>query len=114
MAKPIDFKFIEKFEKDSGFLLPNEYKNSMEKENGGLVLLGEDEWELYPILDNTDAKSKAKTWKAFPENGMVIADNGSGNRLVLFSGDSSVYCWNHETGELEKIADSFADSKRFY
>jgi hypothetical protein len=97
--------------------------------NGGEVSTEDDAWYLYPILDGSDKKRLARTcndvvaetascsnWRQFPTQALAIANNGSGDQLVfLRDGNayaSAVYVWFHETGELERVADDFAELAR--
>ena len=49
----------------------------------------------------------AKEWTGFPDNAIAIAEDGSGDYLViLYQGenpiDNHVYHWYHETGEVSR------------
>jgi hypothetical protein len=94
----------------------------MRHANGGTLAIDGEDWELHPILDETDAKRIARTcndvvqetkeaqaWAGFPKEALAIASNGAGDRLVLLrSGDDNygetVYVWNHESQELLELA----------
>jgi len=100
----------------------------MLRENGGELEAEEDDWQQYPIADTSDRKrlsrtanhiinetESCRTWPNFPRGALAIAGNGSGDQLVLLQQGASfapaVYVWSHETGQLEKIADDFAELK---
>ncbi len=54
----------------------------------------------------------------FPEDALAIGSNGAGERLIILADPSSdryadaVYWWDHETGEVIKVADDFAELTR--
>jgi hypothetical protein len=99
--------------------------------NGGEVGVGPDYWTLHPIFDDSD-KNRIKrtcndivretTWNLkevldFPTNVVVIGSDGGGDLLVLVANETSdrfgdaVFWWDHETGELNKVADDFDELK---
>jgi hypothetical protein len=54
---------------------------------------------------------QARTWDNFPDNGIAIASNGSGDNLILLPLDTDnkklreeIYLWQHETGEIQQVA----------
>jgi hypothetical protein len=97
--------------------------------NGGELKADGDVWELHPFLDTSDKTrlkrtcnditretTVAKEVSDFPADGVAIAANGTGDRLVLLPSPSNtarlqdaVFVWNHETGTLAKVADDFAE-----
>jgi hypothetical protein len=101
------------------------------KENGGDVLSssGEDDgWWLHPIFDPSDKKRLKRTVNdivretetrlgydhpGWPEGAVEIGHNGGGDAYVFLRDGPNflpeVYFWDHETGELEKIADDFSE-----
>ena len=104
--------------------LPEEYRLAMIEENGGEAETEEDHWEFYPIKDTSDRKRISRTcnhiisetesckgYVNFPESVIAIANNGLGDQMLFLKEDgkfkNEVYLWLHETGETEKIADSF-------
>lgn len=127
MAKPVKETYINITEERLNFPFPQEYKKLISEENGGSIICGKEEWELYPIADLTDKQSIAKTfnnvqketenskeWNLFPQAAITVGENGSGDKLVLLPNSSVVYMWFHETGELITLADSFGDVERIY
>lgn len=122
MPFPVEPKFIQEAENESGFLFPNDFKNKMIKENGGEIQTDEDDWQLFPFLDKSDKKRisrtcnhilletrNAKDWNGFPENAIAIATNGCGDYLILLSDSNNdrqlkedIYIWLHETDNLKK------------
>jgi hypothetical protein len=128
MAFPLDIRFIRQVEERLGRKLPSNYAARMRKNNGGELHAGSEVWELYPIRDDSDRKrlkrtcndviletANARKWPEFPANALAIGSNGTGDQLVLLAmetaGDygNEVYWWDHETGELNKLADDFAE-----
>lgn len=124
MAFDLEEKFILLAETELEASLPQNYKASMLKNNGGELEVAGDVWEQYPIFDKSDRKRIARTcnhiisetkscegFSYFPENALAIAGNGCGDQLVVLkqSGNysDSIYVWAHETGELVKVANNF-------
>jgi len=119
-----DLKYILDLEKKLEVMLPITYKQIMKQNNGGTIYLDEDDWELFPIEDKLDKKrisrtcnhviyetNRAKEWVNFPRKSLVIASDGSGNFLIFRHNNTKysdeIYSWNHETGEIERIANDF-------
>ena len=55
MPFPLDIQFIKGAEERLGRSLPHAYKARMLRENGGDLLAGTDSWQLFPILDDSEA-----------------------------------------------------------
>jgi hypothetical protein len=128
MPFAVDIQFVKRAEAKLERALPLGYVAKMCRSNGGEVSTGTGNWWLYPILDDSDKKRlkrtchdiiretvAAKQWPDFPTEALAIGHNGGGDKLVLLPeqgsprfGDS-VYWWDHETGELNKVAEDFAD-----
>lgn len=127
MPFPVDMKFVRRAEERLGVLFPLSYGNAMCHENGGELILGEEAWQLHPIFDDSDRTRikrtcndvvrethEARKWRGFPAGGVGIAGNGSGD-LLIFVPDLEdptrlsevLYCWRHDTGEIETVADKF-------
>jgi hypothetical protein len=128
MPFSLDVKFILQTEAQLGVTFPLSFREKMMKQNGGVVA---NEWELYPFRDTSDRKRLSRTSndivretaaareyapQTFPTNAIAIGTNGAGDQLV-FLRDSSVpamlvsgvYWWKHDTGEIQLLADDFAD-----
>lgn len=125
MPYPLDIKYIIETEQELEMLFPDNFKIKMLKENGGELMTDDDSWQLFPFFDKSDNKrmsrtcnhiiletKQAKSWDNFPENGVAVASNGSGDFLILLliKGNAQklsdeIFIWFHETGEIEKIAD---------
>lgn len=129
MPFPVDSKYIRDAEEKLSTTFPSMFKGRMIGENGGSVEGNAEVWFLYPFLDGSDTKRLARTcndivretkkmreWPNFPADAIAIANNGDADQLILLpkSGspnelDPTVYWWDHETGEVQKIADDFAE-----
>lgn len=126
MAFPIDIKYIIETEQELGLAFPDNFKSKMAQVNGGELMTGDDDWQLFPFFDKSDNKrisrtcnniiletNQAKQWENFPVNGIAIGSNGFGDLLLLLPTkednrklSDEIFMWFHETGETEKIADS--------
>jgi hypothetical protein len=129
MPFPVDIKFINEAERKLGVKFPPSYVVRMGKSNGGQWDGPSGSWQLYPIFDTSDKKRLKRTCNDivrqtilardrpdFPPNAVAIGADGGGNELVFIPQPDTpnllahdVYAWDHETGELSKIADDFAD-----
>lgn len=128
MAFPIDIKYIIETEEKLGLKFPSIFIKKMMDENGGEAVTEDDDWNLYPFFDRSDKKrisrtcnhiiletKQAQEWNNFPLNAIAIARNGSGDQLILLPSDNkevlsdNIYFWNHETGEVEKVADNIQE-----
>ena len=132
MPFPIEEQWIEETERKLGVRFPDSYRVSMKRLNGGEIKAAKEWWTLHPILDKSDLKrikrtcndvvhetTYHKSWPGFPENACAIAANGYGDQLIFLSShtspttfDRAVYYWNHETREVNTIAEDFADLRR--
>lgn len=128
MPFPLDVQLVKRAEAKLGRKLPLDYIGKMCRANGGQVKAGIDCWQLYPIFDDSDRRRLKRTcydiiretkaaqeWPDFPQDALAIGSNGGGDQLVLLADPSSVryadavYWWDHETGELTKVADDFSE-----
>lgn len=128
MPFPLDAEWVEKTQQRVGIKLPAIYVGCMLRSNGGEVSAVGDSWTLYPIRDESDRKRLGRTcndivhetesargFPGFPAEGLAIAGNGTGDQLVFLRshdrtlfGDA-VFLWEHETGELSRLADSLEE-----
>ena len=124
MAFDLDEKYILETENKLSGRLPDTYKKEMMQNNGGTVYLDDEDWELFPIADTSDKKriarsanhiiyetNQANKWLKFPEDALAIASDGYGNLLIFKKENdkysNEIYLWNHETGDLEQVANDF-------
>ena len=127
MPFPVDIRYVHDTEAKLGVKFPPSFVVRMVKSNGGEVTTPPDAWQLYPFLDSSDRKRLARTcndivretasarqWPGFPPQAVAIAANGCGDQLVLLPQPDAlqylgheVYFWDHETGQLHKVADDF-------
>jgi hypothetical protein len=128
MPFPLDIALVKRTEAKLGRRLPLGYLVKMCRENGGAVVIGTDAWSLYTIFDDSDKKrlkrtcndiiretASARKWPDFPPDAVAIGDNGGGDILILLADPETtryadaVYRWDHETGEVHKLADAFEE-----
>ena len=104
-----------------GVSFPRVYRHRMMRRNGGTVEVAGDLWDLHPIADASSPNRMGPTWDdvcrqteqarmlgGFPATAVAIADDGSGDRLVLLAvadgGDMELAIWRHVDGGLERLA----------
>ena len=130
MPFPIDINWVHATESKLGVKFPPAFVTAMVAMNGGSVRTSDDEFQLFPFFDGSDNKriqrtcnsinretvTARKDWSGFPGNAVAIGDNGAGDLLVFIpvpeSPDrlqNSVYWWDHETGEIQRVSDDFSD-----
>ncbi len=129
MPFPITADEITKTEKKLGMSFPFGFKARMARDNGGEIKAADDCWQLIPFLDASDRKRIARTcndicretasmrsWRGFPADAYVIAQNGTGDYLILRPSESDsqslgeqIYFWDHETGEATLTAQSIQE-----
>ena len=116
MAFPVSEDKIIEAETALGRRLPDYLRSRLQKLNGGEIALADDIWMLHPVRDNSDRKRLSRTsndiiletktargWRHFPTDGIALASNGCGDRLVLVSESDDINFWDHETGTLSPI-----------
>lgn len=127
MPFSVDIQFVKRAEVKLGRKLPLSYVAKMCGQNGGVVLTGSDSWSLHPILDDSDTKrlkrtcndiiretASARKCPGYPEGALTIGENGVGDKLILLPASAdqfagAVYFWDHETGDLQRIAGDFSE-----
>ena len=112
-------------ESEIGAKFPDSYRRLMMQSNGGEIAANSDIWNLIPLRDTSDRKRISRTanhvvsetmslsgFPAWHENAYAIAENGTGDALVMFQdGDRfepQVFFWCHEDGALELVAEDFS------
>jgi len=129
MPFPVDIKYIIETEQELGLVFPDSFKSKMTKENGGELMTEDDDWQLFPFFDKSDNKrmsrtcnhivletKQARAWDNFPDKGIAIASNGSGDNLILLPLDNDnkklreeIYLWQHETGDIQEVAKTLSE-----
>jgi DNA-binding beta-propeller fold protein YncE len=117
--KPLDSEtLINDFERENGIIFPSDLKNCFVKNNGGRPSKN--------VFDTDCSKEKVfKTLLSFnksdPENIYMVFSvfDKERNRLIPFASDPSgdllclqndnIVLYLHETGSIEKVADSFSE-----
>ena len=127
MPFPINQQYIDAAEQELDLTFPTSFKNKMMIENGGELFLSEEDWQIFPFLDESDQKRKMRTsnyiikenqqarqWLGFPQNAISFAQNSCGNYLIFLPDPihpkylaDQVYMWAHETGDIFLLTDSF-------
>ena len=125
MPFDLDERYVQAVDQALGVSLPTSYRLAMMKSNGGTVSTESDDWDLYPIADDSDRKRLARTlngvvpeteraraWRGFPSAAVALGRNGEGDQLVFLADGQrlgpEVFIWRHETCELVRVADDFA------
>lgn len=116
MALKVTASRIAEAEARLGLQLPPALKARLLEANGGEISAAGEDWDLHPVWDPTDRKTAsrsanhievetrvARSWTDFPAQGVSVAMNASGDRLVIFPGATTIELWDHETGALTAI-----------
>ena len=130
MPFPIEEKFIKETEDKLNVTFPFSYRNKMLEQNGGELIIEDEDWQLIPFLDKSDKKRIARTCNdivketnsgkesyGFPNNAIAIGQNGCGDYIVFLKSNennklnNAVYIWSHEDGNAEEIAKDFSEIK---
>lgn len=121
----VNERYVQAAEVALGVGLPTSYRLAMMKSNGGSVATEYDDWELYPIADDSDRKrlartlngvvpetQRARSLRGFPPGGVALGNNGEGDQLVFLADgpglSSAVFVWRHKKCELFRIAEDFS------
>ncbi len=124
MPFSVEQKYIKQMESKLGVTFPKAFHTGMVISNGGEIDTGQEYWRLFPVFDTSDKKrlkrtsndiiretKTAKEWTGFPESGVAIGCNDSGDFLIMLSmvDDKSrlqdvVYAWDHETGKIRIVS----------
>ena len=116
MAFPVDEALIAAAEAQLQRGLPAELRERLRHENGGEIAAGGDMWSLYPVRDQGDRRrlkrtanhivretAAARSALGFPPESVAIAENGTGDYLILRPRRDTIEWWHHETGGMESV-----------
>jgi cell wall assembly regulator SMI1 len=122
VASPVGDEQIREAEEQLGRSLPRELRQRLLRDNGGDVRVtgyaeGEPWWTLHPVWDASDRKRMARTAShivgetrdardtidGLPDGSIVIANNGTGDLLLVLADSDDVVSWDHETGDIEAV-----------
>jgi hypothetical protein len=103
MPFPVEGKWIAQTESKLGVRFPASFVTAMSKMNGGSVKTRVDQFELFPFLDGSDRKRIARTC------GSIDRETIAAQPDTL---EHVIYWWDHETREIEPVADDFGALKR--
>ncbi len=121
MPFPIEKKYVVETETQLGRTFPSWYRIKMMSENGGQFEALGDMWDLYPVWNKANKKvmkrtandiiqntESAREWLTFPDEAVAIAQNGTGDLLLLLPKDDKyfsdlTYHWDHETGSVTRV-----------
>ena len=126
MPFDLDERYVQAAEQALVVGFPTTYRLAMMRSNGGTVATESDDWELYSIADDSDRKRLARTlngvvpeteraraWRGFPSAAVPLGGNGEGDQLVFLADGQGlgpeVFVLRHETCELVRVAEDFAD-----
>jgi hypothetical protein len=129
MPFPLDEIYLQEAETQLGVRFPDSYRQVIMASNGGEIEIDEDfAFFIFPIADKSEPKRIARTMNhvvantqklikddiGFPADGIAIAEDQSGNYLVMLKTDGAlqpeIYVWYHEEpDDLELIADDFGE-----
>ncbi len=124
MAFPTSEDKIVAAETALGRRFPNAHRDRLLIKNGGDVSASDDDWSLYPVRDASDRKRLSRTtndivtatvsareWRGFPSTAVAIAENGSGDLLILQNGSDDIFQWYHEAGAIHRISVEWIEGK---
>jgi CheY-like chemotaxis protein len=117
MAPPTTEASIDEEERLLGRTLPGPLRARLLRENGGEIECDGEVWQLHPVFDPTDRRTiqrsanhiaretmEGRRWRGFPDGALVLATDGSGNRLVVLPGSDEIRRWGHESCACESVA----------
>ena len=108
MPFPVAEERVRACEDALGVRLPEPLRSALKTDNGGEIATPHDLWRLHPVEDTSDRKRLSRTANhivretraahgyGLPADLVVLADNESGDHLVLRDGTVSI--WRLETG----------------
>jgi hypothetical protein len=99
MAFDVSEDCVAKAEAALGARLPDAYRRHMMRCNGGELAVGDDDWQLHPVFDDTDRRRAARTCND------IVRETAACAGWSRFP--PAPQLWRHETGELVPLADDF-------
>jgi hypothetical protein len=110
-------ELIDAAENALGRRFPAAHRARLMADNGGEISAMDDIWQLFPVWDATDRRTVGRTanhivrenealradWPDLLPGFIAIADNGTGDLLVLPPKDDRVHWYDHETGDLVPV-----------
>lgn len=114
MAFPTDASRIRAAEEALGRAFPDVWRRRLMSENGGEIDdADEGYWVVFPVYDDSDRRrlsrsanhvvKETEAWRGkgwgFPDDAVAIAEDQTGNALILLPGDDTIYLWDHELAE---------------
>lgn len=121
MPFPVSERDVEAAEAALGARFPTALRVRLMRDNGGEVETGNDDFELFKVLDTSDPVRQARTaardivrenqaardWRGFPPTAVAIGDNGAGDMLVLLREGSTfgdgAFVWDHATCDINEV-----------
>jgi hypothetical protein len=116
MPFPVLEAQIARAEGELGRRLPEPLRQRLLTDNGGEITVAGDNWQLFPIFDDSDRKrisrtanhiiretAEARKWRGFPSGAIAVGANDMGELLVLLRNSDLIFVWYHETGELRPV-----------
>jgi len=112
---------ITEAERELGRKLPDAFRRRLMRKNGGEVEVSgypsdDAVWQLHPVRDPSDRKRagpsandivretrQAHSGPGLSMGAVVIANNGTGDLLLLLANDNRPYWWDHETTEVRPV-----------
>ena len=119
MAFPGSEDLVAAAEARLGRRLPEPHRRRLIRQNGGDVEAAREDWTLYPVWDDTDRRTVARTSNhiireneglrresagLMPSGFVAIAENGAGDLLVVGPEADEILHLDHETGLLTEVA----------
>lgn len=119
--------YLKNAENALGVKFPSFYREYMLSVNGGEINSPSELWKIYSLSESLEPQSEEGNFihlletnilflsslDSFPKNCISIGESCYGDQLVFLKGvpaeKNSIYFWDHETGEISFMANSFAD-----
>jgi hypothetical protein len=126
MPFPLEDQYIDAVGAALGWMMPVGLRERLRRNNGGEVVFegypGDPVWWLLPVRDDSDRKrlsrtahdlvtetNAARSDDGFPPGAVVVAENGTGDLVVVLAGQSAPQWWDHETGETAPVTTEWSE-----